>query len=151
MNIQITEGRIEQTTLIIPEKLRFVSLGNIFNPFLILFQQSKSWINKEIEMSIACFPRVKTMPYLQVCIQFFSLTVAKCILLSLKKQESSRKTSISALLTMPKPLTVWITINCGEFWKRRECQTTWSASWETYMQVRKQQLELNMQQQTGSK
>ena len=34
---------------------------------------------------------------------------------SLKKQESSRKTSISALLTMPKPLTVWITMNCGEF------------------------------------
>ena len=32
---------------------------------------------------------------------------------SWKKQESSRKTSISALLTMPKPLTVWITINCG--------------------------------------
>ena len=35
-----------------------------------------------------------------------------------KKQESSRKTSISALLTMPKPLTVWITINCGKFWRR---------------------------------
>ena len=34
---------------------------------------------------------------------------------SCKKQESSRKTSISALLTMPKPLTVWITINCGKF------------------------------------
>ena len=34
---------------------------------------------------------------------------------SLKKQESFRKTSISALLTMPKPLTVWITINCGKF------------------------------------
>ena len=34
---------------------------------------------------------------------------------SLKKQESSRKTSVSALLTMPKPLTVWITINCGQF------------------------------------
>ena len=33
----------------------------------------------------------------------------------MEKQESSRKTSISALLTMPKPLTVWITINCGEF------------------------------------
>ena len=39
---------------------------------------------------------------------------------SWKKQESSRKTSISALLTMPKPLTVWITINCGKFWKRWE-------------------------------
>ena len=43
---------------------------------------------------------------------------------SSKKQESSRKTSISALLTMPKPLTVWITINCGKFWKRWEYQTT---------------------------
>ena len=70
---------------------------------------------------------------------------------SLKKQESSRKTSISALLTMPKPLTVWITINCGKIWKRWEYQTTWPASWETYMQVRKQQLKLDMEQQTGSK
>ena len=41
-----------------------------------------------------------------------------------KKQESSRKTSISALLTMPKPLTVWITINCGKFCERWEYQTT---------------------------
>ena len=70
---------------------------------------------------------------------------------SWKKQESSRKTSISALLTMPKPLTVWITINCGKFWKRWEYQTTWSASWEICLQVRKQQLELDMEQQTGSK
>ena len=43
---------------------------------------------------------------------------------SWKKQESSRKTSISALLTRPKPLTVWITINCGKFFKRWEYQTT---------------------------
>ena len=55
------------------------------------------------------------------------------------------------LLTMPKPLTVWITINCGKFWKWWEYQTTWPSSWETYMQVRKQQLELGMEQQTGSK
>ena len=41
-----------------------------------------------------------------------------------KKQESSRKTSISALLTMPKPLTVWITTNCRKFLKREEYQTT---------------------------
>ena len=68
---------------------------------------------------------------------------------SWKKQESSRKASISALLTMPKPLTVWITINCGKFWKRWEYQMTWPASWETYMQVRKQQLELDMKQQAG--
>ena len=43
---------------------------------------------------------------------------------SLKKPESSRKTSISALLTMPKPLIVWITTNCGKFFKRWEYQTT---------------------------
>ena len=47
---------------------------------------------------------------------------------SWKKQESSQKTSISALLTMPKPLTVWITICCGKFFKRWEYQTTWPAS-----------------------
>ena len=70
---------------------------------------------------------------------------------SLKKQESFRKTSISALLIMPKPLTVWITINCGKYWRRLEYQTTWPASWETCMQIRKQQLELDMEQQTGSK
>ena len=70
---------------------------------------------------------------------------------SSKKQESSRKISIYALLTMPKPLTVEITINCGKFWKRWEYQTTWPASWEICMQVRKQQLELDMEQQTGSK
>ena len=65
-------------------------------------------------------------------------------------KESSRKTSISALLTMTKPLSVWITIHCGEFWKRWEYQTTWPAFWEICMQVRKQQLERDMEQQTGS-
>ena len=55
---------------------------------------------------------------------------------SSKKQESSRKTS--ALLTMPKPLTVWITPNCGKFFKRWDYQTTWPASWEICMQVKKQ-------------
>ena len=70
---------------------------------------------------------------------------------SSKKQESSRKTSVSALLTMPKPLTVWITINCGKFWRRWEYQTTRPASWETCMQVRKQQLELDTEQHNGPK
>ena len=67
-----------------------------------------------------------------------------------KKQEHSRKTSTSALLTIPKPLIVWITTNCGKFWKRWEYQTTWPASWEICMQVRKQELEQDMEQQTGS-
>jgi len=47
---------------------------------------------------------------------------------SSKKQESSRKTPTSALLTMPKPLTVWITTNCGKFLKRWEHQTILPAS-----------------------
>ena len=70
---------------------------------------------------------------------------------SSRKQESSRKTSISALLITPKPSTVWITINCGKLWRRWEYQTTWPASWETCMQVRKQQWELDMERQTDSK
>ena len=45
-----------------------------------------------------------------------------------KAREFQKKTSISALLTMPKPSTVWITINCGKFWRRWEHQTTWPAS-----------------------
>ena len=67
------------------------------------------------------------------------------------KAREFQKISTSALLTMPKPLTVWITINYGKFWKRWEYQTTFPASWDTCMQVRKQQLQLDMEQQTGSK
>ena len=54
----------------------------------------------------------------------------------MEKAREFQKNIYSALLTMPKPLTVWITINCGKFWKRWESQTTWPASWEIYMQVR---------------
>ena len=70
---------------------------------------------------------------------------------SSKKQESSRKTSTSALLTMPKPLTVWITTNYGKFLKIWKYQNTWHASWEICMQVEKQRLEMDMEQQTGFK
>ena len=70
---------------------------------------------------------------------------------SLKKQESSRKTSTSALLTMPKPLTVSITTYSGKFFKRWEYQTTWPASWEICLYDKKQQLEPGMEQQTDSK
>ena len=47
---------------------------------------------------------------------------------------------------MLKPLTMWITTNCGKFFKRWEYQTTLPASWETYIQVKNQQLELDMEQ-----
>ena len=61
------------------------------------------------------------------------------------------KTSTSASLTMLKPLTVCITANCGQFLKKWEYQTTLPAFWKICMQVKKQQLELDMEQQTGSK
>ena len=70
---------------------------------------------------------------------------------SSKKQENSRVTSTSASLTMLKPLTEWITTNCGKFLKRWEYQTTWPASGEICMQVKKQQLDLDMEQWTYSK
>ena len=70
---------------------------------------------------------------------------------SWRKQESSRKTSISALLTMPKPLTVCITINCGNSERDGNTRPPDLALEKSCRQVRKQQLELDMEQQTGSK
>ena len=52
---------------------------------------------------------------------------------------------------MPKPVTVWITANSGKFLKRWEYHTTSPASWNISMQVKKQQLEMDVEQQTGSK
>ena len=57
----------------------------------------------------------------------------------------------SASLTIRKPLTVWITTNGGKFLKRWEYQTTLPASWKTCMRVKKQQLEPDVEQWTGSK
>ena len=69
----------------------------------------------------------------------------------IEKAREFQKTSTSALLTMPKPLTVWITTNCGKFLKKWEYQTTLPDSGETCMHVKKQQLEPDMEQQTGSR
>ena len=64
---------------------------------------------------------------------------------SWKKQENSRKTSTSASLATLNPLTVWITINCGKFFKSWEYHTTLPTSWEICRQVKKQQLELDIE------
>ena len=69
----------------------------------------------------------------------------------IEKIREFQKDIYSALLTTPRPLTVCITTTCGKFLKRWEYQTTWPASWEICMQVRKQQFELDMEQWTGSK
>ena len=69
----------------------------------------------------------------------------------IEKAREFQKNIYFCSIDYPKPLTVWITTNCGKFFKRWEYQTTWPAFWETYMQVKKQQLELDMEQLTGSK
>ena len=67
------------------------------------------------------------------------------------KETRKFQKSIYCFIDMPKPLTVWITTNCGKFLKIWEYQTTLPASWEICMQVKKQQLKLDMEQQTASK
>ena len=69
----------------------------------------------------------------------------------IKKSREFQKNIYFCFIDMPRPLTMWITTNCGKFWKKLEYQTTWPASWETCMQVKKQQLDLDMEQQTVSK
>ena len=63
----------------------------------------------------------------------------------------NQRTSKYGVITQSKPLTVWIATNCGKFLKRWEYQTTLLASWDICIQVKKQQLEPDMKQQTGSK
>ena len=69
----------------------------------------------------------------------------------MEKAREFQKNIYFCFIDYAKAFDSGITINCGKFWKRWEYQTTWPASWETCMQVRKQQLELEMEQQTGSK
>ena len=69
---------------------------------------------------------------------------------SWKKQENSRKNIYFCFIDYAKAFDC---VDHKKLWKivRWEYQTAWPASWETCMQVRKQQLELDMEQQTGSK
>jgi len=69
----------------------------------------------------------------------------------IEKARTLQKVIYFCLLTMPKALTVWITTNCGKFFKSWDYQTTIPASWEICMQFKKQQLEPDMEQWTDSK
>ena len=69
----------------------------------------------------------------------------------IKKSRESQKNIYFYFIDYAKAFTVWITTNCGTFLKKWEYQTTQPASWEICMQVKKQHLELDVEQQTGSK
>ena len=68
-----------------------------------------------------------------------------------EKAREFQKNIYFCFIDYTKAFDVWITTNCGKFFKRWEYQATWSAFWEICMQVRKQQLELDMEQQTDFK
>ena len=69
----------------------------------------------------------------------------------IEKAKEFQKNIYFCFIDYAKAVEVWVTTNCGKFWKKWEHQTTWPASWKIYMQVKKQQLQLDMEQQTGSK
>ena len=69
----------------------------------------------------------------------------------MEKAREFQKNIYFCFIDYAKAFDCVIITNCGKFWKRWEYQTIWPTSWETCMQVRKQQLELDMEQQTGSK
>ena len=106
--------------------------------FKILQARLQQYVNREIPDVQAGFRKGRGTRY----------QTAKSV--RLKKRQGNLGKTFTASLTRLKPLTMWITTNCEKFWKRWEYQTAWPASWETCMQV-KQQLELDMEQQTGSK
>ena len=69
----------------------------------------------------------------------------------LSKKQEFQKNIYYCFIEWSKPLTMWITTNCGKFFKRGEYQTTLPASWEICMQVKKQQWEPDMEQRIGSR
>ena len=69
----------------------------------------------------------------------------------MEKAGEFQKNIYFSFIDYAKAFDCVITTNCGKFLKRWEYHTTWPASWEICMQVKKQQLELDMDQQTGSK
>ena len=69
----------------------------------------------------------------------------------IEKAREFQKNIYFCFIDYAKALTLWITTNCGKFWKRWEYQSTFPASWEICIQVKKQQLKSDMEQQTSSK
>ena len=105
----------------------------------ILQARLQQYLNRELPDVQACFRKGRGTRDQIANIHWIS-----------KKKVSSRKTSTSALLTTPKPLTVWITTN-WKIVKEMEYQTTLPASWEICMPIKKQQLEPDVDQHTGFK
>ena len=101
---------------------------------------------RKLEWVAISFSRGSYRPRDRTCISCISCT-ARLILHKIL-QDTYRKTSTAASLTRSKPLTVWITANGGKFLQRWEYQTTLPVFWEICMQIKNQQLKLDMEQWT---
>ena len=102
-----------------------------------MFKLLHNWTHLNTSKGMLKILQASLQQYVNLKVQIFKLDLEKSeepevklptFIGSLKKQTVSEKISIFALLTTSKPLTVWITTNCGKFWKRWEYQTTWPAS-----------------------
>ena len=137
--------------------------------------QSSSQFSRRIVKNMLTMRQLHSSPmlvssYLKSCILGFSIMWTRNFQrskLGLKKEEETdqiantqwiiekakefQKPSTSVSLTMPKPLTVWIIINCGKLLKKWKYQTILPVSWETCMRFKKQQLEPCMEQLVGSR
>ena len=144
-----TEGAPKRTTMLViaedsdQKERQLKSLSHLPGTLTGIESSSTKWVIVKTGLSNGSLPRWSLTNY-------WGCTPHLILKASQQGRYSYSRSFIEGN-PMPKPLTVWITINFGKFWKRWEYQTTWSASWETYMQVRKQQLELDMEQHTSSK
>ena len=108
------------------------------------------WCHPNFSSSVAPFSSCPQFFQHQGLFQWVgsSHQVAKVLALQLQRQSFIE---YSGLISFRIDWFVWITTNCGKFLEKWEYQTTLPATWETCVQVKKQQLELDMEQQTGSK
>ena len=106
----------------------------------ILQARLQQYMNCELPAVQSCFTKVRRTRDQIASIHWI-----------MEKAREFQKNIYFCFIYCAKGLTMWITTSGGKFWKRWAYQTTWPTSRATCMQVRKQQLELDMKQQTGSK
>ena len=133
-------------------KSQVLGFSNI-SPWLFFYLKIKIW--REISLLSIYLEKKnkKTLSWKDACTPMFTAAlymIAK-VWSNLNVHHQKNIYYYAKISTMPKPLTVWTTTNSRKFLKRWEYQTTWPASSEICMQVKKQQLELYLEQQTGSK
>ena len=133
--------KIAQTTILVQRMLTIALISHANKVMLKIFQaRLQKYMNRELPDIQAAFRKGR-----QTRDQIANI----CWII--RKAREFQKNIYFCFIDYAKIFDCVDHNNCGKFWKRWEYQTTWPASWEICMEVRKQQLELDMEQQTGSK